>query len=145
MYNFFEIKSLGQFSWRYTISEVCTDAKYSVTSRNPIDMFISLGGKNRKYNDENYADYDEIWRKSDIPVVFGKSYMCCSQTCSIGDQLKVLLDTVERRKVFILFLEDMSFDPEMVWVNLQNFLVWIYMLQIISQWRMQLPCRALKY
>jgi hypothetical protein len=104
------------------IEKVCKDAKYIVMLRNPIEMFISLVGQNRKYNDEGYADFDEIWRKSDMNVGFGEPYRRYSQICSIGEQLKILFNTVEHCKVFVVFLEDMDSDPERVWVDLQKFL-----------------------
>lgn len=122
---------LGEASPYYLFSETAvkrientiSDAKYVVMLRNPIEMFISLVGQNRKYNDEKKdIEYNEVWKNRDKSCGPGAPYRRYQQICSLGNQLKNLFDTVPNDRIFTIFLDDMIKDTDSVWRDLQIFL-----------------------
>lgn len=133
-----EHQAIGEASVWYLCSRVAVPRieeeiscpRYVVCIRNPVDMAYSLHGQNLKYGAENINDFEEAWRAQKDRGKGRRIPFSChipdsliyGQACSLGTQLKQLLQRVPRERVLIVFLEDMKHDAREQYTRVLDFL-----------------------
>ncbi len=106
------------------------DAKFIVILRNPHDMAISLHTHAIRGGYEDISSFSDAWLKqNDRANGKGLPYSCVSSRmlmykdrCSVGSQLKNLLDKVDSNKVKVLFFDDLKNEPEKLYEDIFSFL-----------------------
>lgn len=93
-----------------------SDVKYVVMLRNPTEMAKSLHEQEIQCGTEHVRDFESAWRLSPERRRGRRVHFGCEDPkrldymnrCSLGSQLERLLDTVPKRRVLIIFLEDIK-------------------------------------
>lgn len=105
-------------------------AKYIVCLRNPVDMAASLHNQLVFSGIEKCLPFLLAWRcrSRDDRMAAVDGYISndvllnYQATCLLGDQVERLLNTVERDKVFFIFMDDLKNNPRQTFKNCCNFL-----------------------
>ena len=130
--------AVGEASATYLRSEVAVrnieniyrDARYIVMLRNPIDMAYSLHWQAVFSGDENIENFEQAWRLNskrengqDIPPnCRDPKVVQYRRFCSLGNQLSRLYETVDRKRVLPVFLEDLKDNTLQEWTRILAFL-----------------------
>ena len=131
-------KAVGEASVFYLYSEVAvseiektfSDAKYVVCLRNPVDMAVSLHRELRFSLNENLTDFYRAWtlsperRKGDAVGVWCREpkHLDYQSVCSLGMQVRRLLETVPAERVHFILLDDLATFPRETYRELLRFL-----------------------
>lgn len=102
------------------------DARFIVCVRNPADMVPSLHAQKLLTGHEKLVDLREAWDAADARAsgssigIYGipdgdPTHMSYKAACSLGAQLRDLLDVVDAERVLTVLLEDISGEPERTW------------------------------
>lgn len=102
------------------------EARFIVCLRNPVDMVPSLHAQKLLTGHEKIRDLQRAWDLSDDRAsgshvgIFGipegdPAHMSYKAACRLGEQVRDLLEVVDRSRVLIAFLEDIATAPDRTW------------------------------
>lgn len=131
-------KLIGEASTTYLRSELAVrrimeyqnNAKFIVMLRNPVKMAISLHSQELYALNEDIADFEAAWLAQKDRLGGSKIPKACrsprllqyKDACSVGTQLKRLLEIVPKERVFTIFLDDLKNDPLACLNSVERFL-----------------------
>lgn len=112
------------------IQEFSPNAKFLVMLRNPVDMAHSMHSEAIYSLGENVTDFKQAWnlcetRRHGMQIPRGcreRKVLLYDELCSVGTQLRRLLERVDREDLHIVFFDDFARDPEAVYRNVLSFL-----------------------
>jgi len=129
---------IGEASVWYLFSSIAVlnieafrpEPKYLVLLRNPIELAQALHRQLYYTLDEDVQDFESAWSMQAERLIGKHLPPHCRMpqslqygaVCSLGTQLKRLLNAVPRHRVKTLILEDIKRDPRQEWLALQDFL-----------------------
>ncbi|MEQ8731987.1 sulfotransferase [Roseitalea porphyridii] len=131
-------KAVGESSVYYLRSRVAVPniekalpgSRYIVMLRNPVEMAPSMHGQIVFNADENITSFQQAWkldpsreRGENIPARCSDPKLVQYRlTCTLGEQLARLYDTVGRDRVLTIFMDDIKADVRKEWVRILEFL-----------------------
>jgi len=131
-------KAIGEASTGYLrsreavprILKYSPDALFIVCLRNPIEMVRSVHSQLVKMGTETEINFDKAWamqesRRSgeNIPITcHDTKVLQYGKTCLLGSQMATLFSIVPRKRVLVIFLEDMKTDPKNEYRRVLKFL-----------------------
>ncbi|MEM8792171.1 MAG: sulfotransferase domain-containing protein [Pseudomonadota bacterium] len=121
-------KAVGEASVWYLHSETAVrnievfsggSAKYIVCLRDPVDMAYALHSEHVINGEETISNFAEAWairarkgaQQPDLPGFVEKKYFDYYEACTLGSQLQRMLRQLDRSRVHLVWLEDLSHDP----------------------------------
>ena len=107
-----------------------SSARYIVCLRNPVEMAPSLHEQKFFMGYEHIKDFETAWNLRQERSAGHQTNSLCKNprhldygtACQIGSQLKRLLDTVDRRRVLIIVLDDIRAQPHLEYQRTLKFL-----------------------
>lgn len=106
------------------------ESKFVVMFRNPVEMAVSLHEQTYFDGDENEQNFSVAWRLQRVRSSGARIPRYCSDPqllqyglrCKLGMQLQKLYERVQRERVHLIRLDDLSAKPRQVYCELLAFL-----------------------
>ena len=131
-------RAIGEASTTYLRSEVAVpsiieqlpEARFVVCLRNPVEMVASVhaqlvrGAREDVLDLRAALDLEPLRRKGKcLPSgTLEPADLFYSEVCALGSQLGRLYKVADRKKVHLVFMDDLKASPRKIWVGLQKFL-----------------------
>ena len=107
------------------------EARFLVMLRNPVDMAWSLHSMFNFQGQEDHADFMTAWqlqekRKKGLAIPSGlwldQEMLLYKDVCSLGTQLKRVLNIVEKERVHVEIIDDLKTNPRNAYLRVLDFI-----------------------
>ena len=131
-------RAVGEASTRYLYSRTAVPAiakyaknpRFIVMIRNPVDMVYSLHDETVFTGDEDVVEFESAWKLQTVRMYGDRVPRHCTDPqvlmygplCRLGSQIQLLLNTVTRKQLLIIKLEDIQEDARREYLRTLEFL-----------------------
>ena len=94
-------------------------AKFIVMLRNPVDLFFSL------HQELLFGGTEDLHSPKGEKIPIGCSdekFLQYEKTCSLGKQLEILLNRINKDNLFIITVDELKINPDHIYIELLKFL-----------------------
>ena len=133
-----DVEAVGEASTWYLASEAAVpailrrqpDARLIILARDPVEMAVSLFIHNRRHGHEDQPTFEAAWRMQQrrgegggVPgMCLDRRYLLYAQACALGSQIERVLQHAVRSQVHLIWLDELSSDPEGTFRATERFL-----------------------